>query len=123
MKRGSGLIRNIVRDCIFRYQTLRGGSKKQWHELAQCAHGGTAYGTRKKIKRDIGGGSKVKPAIAKEYRYLRDAIIRIQQHLGTLGASPIERSEAKWLTPYLTELSAVQRSYQVQLATKGTVVP
>jgi hypothetical protein len=64
----------------------------------------------------------VKFYVAKAHSYLVDAIARIQQHLGTLGNTPIEQAEASWLAVQLTALRTVQQAYQKHLAAQGTVV-
>jgi hypothetical protein len=59
--------------------------------------------------------------LVKAHGYLCDAIVRIQQHLGTLGSTPFEISEAAWLSGSLSNLITVQQSYRAQLSVKGIV--
>ncbi len=71
----------------------------------------------------LGRSAGAKTDLVKAFGYLSDAMIRIQQHLGTLGNTPIEQAEAQWLSQQLTKLVTVQRSYQLHLSAHGTVVP
>ena len=59
--------------------------------------------------------------LAKAHGFLTDAIIRIQQHLGTLGTTAFEHHEAGVLLSRLAELRAEQQNYQTQIVLAGAV--
>jgi hypothetical protein len=73
--------------------------------------------------RASGNSPSAQVDLVKALGYLNDAIIRIQQHLGTLGTSQFEQAVAQTLANRLHALTALQQTYASQIATQGTVVP
>ena len=73
------------------------------------------------LSKQLGVDAAAAADLAKAHGFLSDAIVRIQQHLGTLGTTAFERYEAGVLLWKLAELRAVQQNYQGQLAFSGVV--
>ena len=66
--------------------------------------------------RAAGNHASAQVDLVKALGYLNDAIVRIQQHLGTVGTSEFEQAAAYALSLRLQELSGVQQRYVQEVA-------
>ena len=66
--------------------------------------------------RAAGNHANAQVDLVKALGFLNDAIVRIQQHLGTVGTSEFEQAAAYALSLRLQALSAVQQRYVQEVA-------